>query len=327
MTLTEVPGIMVGHATDKENRTGCTVILCPEGATPGGEAVGFAPGTRETDLLRPETRTEEVHGVLLTGGSAFGLSAGAGVVRWLTERGYGLETIWARVPLVPGAVVYDLFYNQTLGKPDEAMGYEAAQNASTEPVAMGCVGAGTGVTAGKLAGIDRAMKSGLGSSGTTFGRIKVGAIAVANPLGDVIDPDTGRTVAGVRTPDGSGYAGAVSVVQAGESYFQLLSESNTVLGLVATDARLSKLQCARVARMAAAGIARSVRPAHTMWDGDYVFVLATGKGPAIDENIVGILGAEILARAIAAGAKAAESVPRQSEAVPALPAYKDMPRP
>ena len=154
MTLTDIPGLLVGHATDEENRTGCTAILCPEGAVPGGEVVGFAPGTRETDLLQPHTRTEEVHGVLLTGGSAYGLAAATGVVHWLTERGYGLETVWARVPLVPAAVVYDLFYNRSLGKPDEAMGYQAAMNASADPVRMGCVGAG-GRDHGRKAGRDR----------------------------------------------------------------------------------------------------------------------------------------------------------------------------
>ena len=327
MTLTDIPGLLVGHATDEEHRTGCTVILCPEGAVPGGEVVGFAPGTRETDLLQPHTRTEEIHGLLLTGGSAYGLAAATGVVRWLTERGYGLETIWARVPLVPGAVVYDLFYNRSLGKPDEAMGYQAAMNASTDPVRMGCIGAGTGITAGKLAGIDRAMKSGLGSAGIEACGVKVAALAVPNPLGDVVDPDTGEVLAGVRTLDGKGYAGAVSVIQAGESFFSLLAGTNTVLGLVATDAKLNKVQTSRVAKMAAAGISRAIRPAHTMWDGDYVFALSTGQGPEVDETVVGVLAAEVLGRAIAEGAKAAVTVPRQSEVVPEMPAYRDMRRP
>ncbi|MEW5725219.1 MAG: P1 family peptidase [Thermodesulfobacteriota bacterium] len=308
LTLTDVPGVLVGHATDRENLTGCTAVLCPGGAVCGVDVRGFAPGSLETPLLDPVNRVEEAHGLLLTGGSAYGLAAAAGVVRRLTEMGCGLDTLYARIPLVPGAVIYDLNFNQSRG-PGPDLGYQAAAAASDGPVVQGCVGAGAGATCGKLAGFDRAMKTGLGSAGARTGELVVAALAVVNPLGDVLDPDTGETLAGVRTPDGSALAGALEVLQNLTSLLQTPPPDNTVLGVVATNARLTKVGAARLARMASAGIARAVRPAHLLFDGDVVFSLATGKGPAMDENIVGALGAEALARAIAAGARAAEGVP------------------
>lgn len=284
----------------------------------GVHVPGHAPGTCETDLLSPTAHVEKVHGVLLTGGSAFGLAAATGVIRWLAENGYGHQTFHGRVPLVPGAVVFDLFFNKTQGKPDEAMGYQAASIASSDPVAMGCVGAGTGVTAGKLAGFDRAMKSGLGSAAMDFGKIKVGAIAVVNPIGNVIDPVTRQVLAGARKPDGSGFLNEMEILQAMERLVSVRAGMNTVLGLVATNAVLSNVQATRVARMASAGMARTIWPANTMFDGDIVFALASGTGPPADESVVGALGAEVLGQAIAAGARAAESAP-------GIPAYKDMP--
>jgi len=319
MTLTDVPGITVGHATDEKNRTGCTAVMCPEGAVAGVDVRGHAPGTRETDLLHPTARVERVQAVLVTGGSAFGLAAATGVVRWLAERGYGHETLHAKVPLVPGAVIYDLFFNKTLSKPDEAMGCQAAEAASGQPVAMGCVGAGTGATAGKLAGFHRAMKSGLGSAGTKSGDLIVAALAVANPVGNVIDPESGAVLAGVRTPDGSAIDNPDAALLAIQDLLSASAATNTVLGVIATNAVLTKVQATRVARMASAGIARAISPAFTLYDGDVIFVLATGRGPAADENIIGALGAQVLARAIAAGAKAAVSLPE-------VPAYRDMPK-
>jgi len=304
LTLTDIPGIMVGHVTDKENGTGCTAILCPDGAAAGMELRGMAPGSRETNLFDPLTRTEEIHGILLTGGSAYGLAAASGVVRWLAENGYGLVTTKGRVPLVPAAVIYDLFFNQTFNLPDEHMGYQAAQAASSEPVEQGSVGAGTGATAGKIAGIDRAMKTGLGSAGIKSGDFKVAALAVANPVGDVVDPDNSRILAGVRSPDGKTIMGAMNVLNQAADLFAS-SDPNTVLGVVATNARLTKIQAARVARMASAAFARAIRPASTLSDGDMVFSLATGQGPDGDETLIGALGAEVLAQAIAAAARTA----------------------
>jgi len=317
MTLTDIPGIMVGHATDQSNMTGCTAILCPEGAVGAKEFRGMAPGSKETELLDPLGRVEEVQGIVLSGGSAFGLASASGVMRWLVERGYGFQTSYARVPIVPCAILYDLNFNQTLRLPDENMGYEAAQAASSDPVVMGCVGAGTGATAGKMAGFNRAMKSGLGSAGIEIGGIKVAALAAANPLGDIIDPDTGRILAGARSPDGRKIQGSMSIITGGEKLISPFASSNTVLGVVATNAVLTKIQAARVARMASAGFARSLRPAHTLADGDIIFVLATGQGPPGEENMVGTLGAEVLSWAIAAAARTAKGLPE-------IPAWQDM---
>jgi len=317
MTLTDIPGILVGHATDEANRTGCTAVLCPAGAVGGVEVCGFAPGTRETELLKPHCRVEDIHAVLLTGGSAFGLAAATGVVRWLTERGYGHQTLLARVPLVTAAVIFDLYYNRTMSLPDEAMGYQAADQASTAPVIQGCVGAGAGATAGKLAGYHRAMKTGLGSAGRAVGDIRVAALAVVNPVGEVIDPNTGLTLAGLRTPDGSALPLRSDPIDILENFISPPTQFNTVLGVVATDAVLNKLQASRLAHMAAAGLARAIRPAHTLFDGDVVFTISTGQGPTVDENVLGALGAETLAEAIAAGA-------RQAVSTPDLPAFSDV---
>jgi L-aminopeptidase/D-esterase-like protein len=316
LSPTDIPGILVGVVTDETHHTGCTVVLCPEGAAAGMEMRGMAPGSRETNLFDPLTRTEVVHGVLLSGGSAFGLAAASGVMRWLSENGYGLVTSCGRVPLVPSAVIYDLFFNQTFRLPDEQMGYDAALAANRGPVPQGSVGAGTGATAGKLAGIARAMKTGQGTAGLDAGRIKIAALAVANPVGDVVDPHSGRILAGVRGLDGRTLVGALDIFR------KTLSEPvplvpNTVLGVVVTDARLTKIQAARAARMASAGFARSLRPASTLHDGDMVFVLATGHGPAVEETVVGALGAEMLAEAIAAAAVNATGLP-------GCPAHRDL---
>jgi L-aminopeptidase/D-esterase-like protein len=317
LTLTSVPGLMVGQVSDEKYRTGCTVVLCPQGAVCGVAIPGFAPGSRETDLLNPASRAEEVHGIVVSGGSAFGLAAATGVVRWLAERGHGLETVFARVPLVPAAVIYDLNFNRSLAKPDEAMGYEAADRASSDPVAQGNVGAGTGATCGKLAGFERAMKSGLGSAGVEEAGIIVAAVAVANPVGDIINPSTGQIVAGVRSEDGSRLVGAMSVLAEAQNLVPSQT-SHTVLGVVATNAKLSKLQVSRIARMAVCGIARSVQPAHLLYDGDTVFAVSTSRGPEnIDENLIGALAAEVLAQAIVNAA-------RYADAAPGFPAARDL---
>ena len=231
----------------------------------------------------------------------------------------GLETPFARIPLVPGAVIYDLGLNRSPGLlPDEAMGYAAAAAATDDPVTMGNVGAGTGASAGKVLGFERAMKSGLGSSALRAGEIVVAALAVANPAGDIVDPDTGEILAGVRTEDGQGLAGALNVIS-GMPNLLAMPKSNTALGVVATGARLTKLQAARVARMAAVGFGRAIRPAHLLYDGDTVFALSTGVGPEADENLIGALAAEALARALAQAARTAAPVP-------GYPACRDLAR-
>jgi L-aminopeptidase/D-esterase-like protein len=308
-TLTDVPGLLVGQAENNEHLTGATVVLCPQGAAAGMFVAGFAVGSHETELLGPLARVEEVHAVALCGGSAFGLAAVPGVMRFLAEQGAGLETPFGAVPLVPAAVIYDLNFNQSRGQPDADLGYQAASAASNAPVAQGCVGAGAGASCGKLAGFDRAMKSGVGSFSVSVGDLIVGAVSVVNPVGDVLDPGTGRILAGVRTPDGQGLSGADMALWEAADLIPSRSPSNTVISVVGVNAPLDKVQASRVARMAASGMGRALRPAHTLYDGDVVFVLSTGKGPVFDENLIGALAADVLAGAIANGAKTATSVP------------------
>ncbi|CAG0934902.1 D-aminopeptidase [Thermoflexales bacterium] len=301
-TITAVPGIRVGHAQNDEARTGCTVILCEGGAVGGVDQRGGAPGTRETDLLRPLHRVEQVHGVLLTGGSAFGLDATGGVMRYLEERGSGFDVGVARVPIVPAAVIFDLAIGRADVRPDADMAYQACLNATSDPVAEGNVGAGTGATVGKILGMQSAMNSGVGSACVEIIEgLFVGAIAVVNALGDVIDPQTGTIIAGARSEDG--LADTLQVMR----NFQALTSafaSNTIIGVVATNAKLNKEGANKMAQMAQAGLARTVRPAHTMYDGDTIFALSTGELQA-DVNLIGAFAAEVFAEAIVRGVRAA----------------------
>lgn len=296
LTLTSIPGILVGHVTDSVNHTGCTAILCPSGFTPGVAVPGFAPGSRETDLMRSESMVQEVHGLLLAGGSAFGLAAASGVARFLAEQGAGFDTKYARVPLVPAAVIYDLDMNLQAGKlPDEAMGYQAAQLATAEPVEQGAVGAGTGARCGRLG---HSAKSGLGSAGVQRGDVRVVALVVVNALGNVHDPDTGKWLAGAVDDKGNPIQErAVFDALAGPAD---KPTGNTVLTVVATNASLSKVQTNRLAHMAGAGLARSIRPAHLINDGDIVFALSAKHGPNANESLLGAMGAEAVAQAAAA---------------------------
>lgn len=317
--LTAVPGIRVGHATDPAGLTGCTVVLCEEGAVGGVDQRGGAPGTRETDLLRPMHLVEKVHAVLLTGGSAFGLAAVDGVMRYLEERGVGYDTGVAKVPIVPAAVIFDLNLGNPSARPDAAMGYAACQAATDGPVPEGNVGAGTGASAGKLLGIARAMKTGVGTAAIRLGDgLVVAALMVVNPLGNVVDPQTGRVLAGVRPPDMERPADVLPILRFlhEQGLLRPFPANNTVIGVVATNARLTKEQVNKVAQMAQDGIARAVRPAHTMYDGDTLFALATGEKPA-DVNVVGAFAAEVVAQAIVRAAKAAESAG-------GLPAWRDL---
>lgn len=317
--LTAVPGIRVGHATDPVGLTGCTVILCEEGAVGGVDQRGGAPGTRETDLLRPMHLVERVHGVLLTGGSAFGLAAADGVVRYLEERGIGFDTGVAKVPIVPAAVIFDLNLGDPAARPDAAMGYAACQAATDGPVAEGNVGAGTGASAGKLLGIPRAMKTGVGSAAVHLGDgLVVAALMVVNPFGNVVDSQSGQILAGVRPPDMERPADVLNLLRFfhEQGLLRPFPANNTVIGVVATNARLNKEAVNKVAQMAQDGIARAVRPAHTMYDGDTLFALATGEKPA-DVSLVGALAAEVVAQAIARAATTAESAG-------GLPAWRDL---
>lgn len=314
-TITDVPGIEVGHAQDNEALTGCTVILCRKGAVGGVDVRGGAPGTRETDLLDPLNLVQKVHAVMLAGGSAFGLDAASGAMRYLEERRIGFNTGAGRVPIVPAAILFDLGLGRGDVRPDANMGYRACEAASIKPPAEGNVGAGTGASVGKILGLKQAMKSGVGCASLEVGAgIVVGALAVVNSFGDVIDPKTGDIVAGVRSArvgpfkiGAPGYfADTLKLMKsfAGRSVLGFATRANTVLGVVAVNANLTKTGAAKVAHMAQDGLARAVRPAHTMLDGDTVFALATG-GKKVDVSTAGAYAAEALSLAIVRAARMA----------------------
>jgi len=317
LTLTAVPGIRVGHATDVNGLTGCTVVLCEKGAVGGVDQRGGAPGTRETDLLRPLHLVQEAHAILLAGGSAFGLAAADGVMRYLEDQGAGFDAGVARVPIVPAAILFDLDLGEARARPDAAMGFAACQVASDGTVDEGNVGAGTGASAGKILGKGRAMKSGLGSAAISLGGgLAVGALVAANPFGDIVDPQTGEILAGARKLTSNEPADTLAVMGGIVGKAALHFASSTVIGVVATNARLSKEEANKVAQMAQDGIARSVRPAHTLFDGDTLFTLATGEKEG-DVNLVGAYAAEVVAQAIVRAARAAERAG-------GLPAWRDL---
>lgn len=322
--ITDVPGIRVGHAHDGEALTGCTVILADSsdgpGAVGGVDQRGGAPGTRQVDALHPVHLVQKAHAIVLAGGSAFGLDAATGVARWLEEHGVGFDVRVAKVPIVPAAILFDLAIGRADVRPDAAMGYRACETASTARPAEGNAGAGMGCTVGKILGPAHGMKSGIGTASADLGSgLIVGAIVAVNAFGDVIDPDNGQIIAGARSPAGVGFANTLTVMRQsvadGDLRFARPSSSapsqasgHTVIGVVATNAKLDKEQANKVAQMAHDGLARAIRPAHTMLDGDTLFALATGFIPA-DVNIIGAFAAEVTAQAILNGVRAAESVP------------------
>lgn len=322
-SLTDVRGLRVGHFTDTRRPTGVTVVLTPEGAVAGVDVRGAAPGTRETELLSPLNAVEKVHAVMLAGGSAFGLDAAGGVMRWLDERGFGVPVGPARVPIVPAAILFDLWVGDASIRPDAGSGYAACEAASTEPVPQGNVGAGTGAAVGKLFGIHRAMRGGLGSASVTVGGITVAALVAVNAIGDVVDPATGQTVAGARTADGAALLGTMQALRRGEVPAHLQPGGATTLGVVATDALLTKAQANKLAQMAHDGLARSINPVHTMGDGDTIFALATGAS-AISGNLtlIGALAADVMATAVLRAVHAASSL--NSPGLPHLPAARDL---
>ncbi len=297
-SLTDVPGLSVGHHTLAGRPTGCTVVLCPEGATAGVDVRGGAPGTRETDLLRPDNLVEQVHALLLTGGSAFGLAAAGGVMQWLEERGHGLRVGSATVPIVPAAVLFDLWLEDAPLRPDAAAGYAACVAARREPAAQGSVGAGAGATVGKLFGIERAMKGGIGSASITVGAVTVAALVAVNATGDVIDPATAGVIAGTRGSDGQPRS-AVLAMLAGELPQRAIAGMATTIGVIATDAVLTKSQANKLATMAHDGLARTIHPVHTLADGDTLFALATGaSGRPGEMTVLGVMAAEVTAQAV-----------------------------
>ncbi len=305
--LTDVGGLRVGHSTDPVGLTGCTVILCDAEMTGGVDVRGSATGTREIEPLRPTHLIRHVHGVLLSGGSAFGLDAAAGVVRHLEERGRGYDVTIARVPIVPAAILMDLGLGEPGARPDAEMGYRACAVATGGTFDRGNVGAGTGATVGKMYGMASAMKGGLGTACVEMhGGVKVGAIVAVNALGDVRDPSTGNIVAGARDPGGSGFLDSEKAM-AGDLSATLWSFSNTVIGLVATNARLDKENTNKVAQMASSGIARCITPAHTSFDGDVVFALSDAdSGLSAPASAVGSAAARAMSLAILDAALSAE---------------------
>ncbi len=322
-SITDVAGLRVGHFTDLRRPTGCTVILTPEGAVAGVDVRGAAPGTRETELLSPLNAVEQVHAIVLAGGSAFGLDAASGVMRWLDERGFGIAVGPARVPIVPAAILFDLWVGDASIRPDAASGYAACEAASTRPVAEGNVGAGSGATVGKLFGIERAMRGGIGTASVTVGGITVGALVAVNAVGDVVDPGTGQVVAGARTADGSQPLGTMRALLRGDMPALLQPGMATTLGVVATDAVLTKAQANKMAQMAHDGLARSINPVHTMSDGDTVFALATGRsGHSASLTLIGALSAEVIAAAVLRAVRAATRL--SGPGLPDLPAAGDL---
>ncbi len=331
--ITAVPGIEVGHADDPQALTGCTVVLCQRGAVGGVDQRGGSPGTRETDLLRPLHRVEKVHAVLLTGGSAFGLDAAGGVVRYLEERGIGFDVQVAKVPIVPAAVLFDLGLGSADVRPDAAMGYAACVNATDSHPRQGNAGAGMGASVGKILGPAGAMKSGIGTSCIEIGRgVRVGAIVAVNALGDVVDPASGEILAGTRAIRVGGVAlggdgpfadtQAMMLKQPGKLALRIAARSNTVIGVVATNARLTKDGANFVAQMAQDGLARTIRPAHTMLDGDTLFALSTGNA-SVDINTVGAYAADAVQEAILQAVRQAASaggLPSMHEIGPGRPA-------
>ena len=320
-TITDVAGIRVGHYTDTRRPTGCTVVLAEGGAIAGVDVRGAAPGTRETDLLSPLNAVQQVHAILLAGGSAFGLDAAAGVVRWLDERGIGIDVGPARVPIVPAAILFDLWIGDATIRPDAAAGYAACVAASAEAPAEGSVGAGAGASVGKLYGIERAMKGGIGCASLRAGGVTVAALIAVNAIGDVIDPASGRPLAGARSADGRTLHGTMRAMIAGEvpPRLQVLGGATTI-GVIATDALLTKAQAGKLAQMAHDGLARSINPVHTQADGDTLFALATGaSGLAPDLTLLGALAAEVTARAVLRGVQ-------QATGLPGLPALRDLAR-
>jgi len=307
--ITDIEGITVGHAHNLEAITGCSVILIEEGACAGIDVRGSASGSREIDPLGLMHIVNRIHGLVLSGGSAFGLGAASGAMKWLEERGVGFPIGVARVPIVPSAVIFDLKIGSHQIRPDEDMCYQACQNAGTQPFTSGCIGAGTGATAGKYMGFEWAMKSGIGQAGIkTDQGIIVAAFVVSNPYGDVIDPATAKPLCGCRYPTGD-VADLKGYFPLFEGHIPLTAKgfSNTILGVVATNVNLDKPMATKVAQMAQDALARMIKPAHTVFDGDIVFTLSRGQKEA-DINWLGAMAAEMLGQAILDAARSATTL-------------------
>lgn len=304
--FTDIDGIKVGHAQDLKAATGCTVIICEEGATGGVDVRGGSPGTRETDLLDPQNLVDKIHAVMLSGGSAFGLDAASGAMKYLEEKDIGFDVQVTKVPIVCSAVLFDLVVGDYKVRPDLEMGYKACVNATEKECPNGNIGAGTGATVGKFLGIERAMKGGLGSYAIQIGDLKVGAIVAVNALGDIIDPETGEVLAGLLDEDKKNLAGTENIMAKKYSEKKNIFSGNTTIGVVATNGIFTKAEANKLASMSHNGYARTMRPAHSIFDGDTIFAMATGKIEA-DINVVGFLAARAMERAVVNAIKSTES--------------------
>jgi len=320
-SITDVGDIRVGHFTDTRRPTGCTVLIFEHGAVAGVDVRGSAPGTRETDLLNPINTVERVNAIVLSGGSAFGLDAATGVMRYLDEHGMGFHLGAIHVPIVPAAILFDLNIGDPKIRPDAHAGYAACEAAANSNVAEGNVGAGAGATVGKLFGLRYAMKSGIGTASVNIGDsgLIVGAIVAVNAVGDVIHPKTGHLLAGARTPDGTALVDSMAQILAGAT-IRVQRGANTTIGVVATNARLTKTEATKVAQMAHDGLARAINPVHTAGDGDTVFAAATGTGSlTADVTTIGAVGAEVMVRAINRAVLTAAGIP-------GFPSHHDLPK-
>ncbi|MEO6361794.1 MAG: P1 family peptidase [Caldimonas sp.] len=322
MGLTAVAGLEVGHFTDTRRPTGCTVVIARDGAVCGVDVRGSSPGTRETELLSPVNAIDRVHAVVLAGGSAFGLDAASGAMRWLEERGIGVAIGENVVPIVPAAILFDLWVGDASVRPDAAAGYAACDAASAASIGEGNVGAGAGASVGKLFGIARAMKGGIGTASVVVNGTTVAALVAVNAVGDVVDPANGSVVAGARSADGLRLLDTMAAIRRGEVPARLQPGAATTLAVVATDAVLTKAEATKVAQMAHDGLARSIDPVHTQGDGDVVFALATGaSGQPASPTLVGALAADVLAQAVLRAVRAATAI--GGDGLPHLPCAAD----
>ncbi|MBB4095837.1 P1 family peptidase [Brucella pecoris] len=320
-SITDVPGIKLGHHTLTKRPTGCTVLLCEEGAAAGVDVRGSAPGTRETDLLDPINYVQQVQAILLSGGSAYGLAAATGVMRYLEENNLGFKIGKGVVPIVPAAILMDLGVGDFSVRPDEEAGYLACKAAKAEASGEGNIGAGAGATVGKMFGMDYAMKGGLGTAsykvpGT---EIVVGAIVAVNAVGDVYAPNSRQILAGARAEDGKSFRDTMSAIMQGHGVVKS-GGANTTIGAIATNVPFDKAQLKKIAGMAHDGFARTINPIHTMWDGDTIFALSTGKAKGVEADVtaIGAIAATVMAEAVARAVINADSLQDLN-----LPAYKD----
>jgi len=317
-SIKDVSGIQVGHAQNWEAGTGCTVIIIEKGAVAGVDVRGGAPGTRETDLLDPVNLVQKIHAIYLAGGSAFGLDGAAGVMRFLEEKAIGFETGVVKIPIVPGAVIFDLSVGDPSIRPDREMGYQACLDSKDQTVREGCIGAGTGATVGKYYGISRCMKGGLGTASIQIGDLVVGALAVVNAFGDIVDPETGNILAGTLNTEKNLFADTNQLIMNRVSMESAPFIQNTTLGVIATNADLSKADAKRLSMSAHDGFTRCVSPSHTIYDGDVIFSLATGDVKA-DLNQLNILSVHVISLAV-------QRAILKSSTMFGIPGYSDIKR-